>query len=69
MLVWTVWHTLEEETAVVVITDVVMTESVVAAAVVTGSGTAVNGPQSSNGIASSMTSFAGSWWVLEDFAA
>ena len=31
---WTVWHMLDEDTAVVVITDIVKTESVVAAAVI-----------------------------------
>ena len=45
---WTVWHMLDEDTAVVVITDIVITESVVAAAVVR-KGTAVNGLMSSKG--------------------
>ena len=69
---WTVWQVLEEDMAVVVITDVVITESVVAAAVVPYRGTAVNGPHSSNGIDSPSSSswlLVLSWWLEEDFTA
>ena len=57
---WTVWHMLDEDTAVVVITDIVITESVVAAAVVR-KGTAVNGLMSSKGTSLLSTLLQVSW--------